>query len=182
MPTRRPTACAAASAASTYPPPPIPAHQDQRVSGGGACPRARSLIHSPDAVIHSPAEIVAGWPTTVTRSRWPHAFALRTQNPFSLLWKVTRPTKPARTSLVEDSGVDFMKPLESPVLSLRAPHRGCWGSLPYWGALAEWRLSDAVITPITSKSTISAHRSHRACTRQETHCLFEEGRIRLRPR
>jgi len=36
------------------------------------------LIHSPDAVIHSPAEIVAAWPTTVTRSRWPRAFARRT--------------------------------------------------------------------------------------------------------
>ena len=29
------------------------------------CPCARSLTHSPDAVIHSPAEIDAAWPTTV---------------------------------------------------------------------------------------------------------------------
>src|SRR5713226_3331789 len=42
-----------------------------------------SLTHSPDAVIHSPAEIVAAWPMTVTRSRWPRAFARRTQKPFS---------------------------------------------------------------------------------------------------
>jgi hypothetical protein len=45
------------------------------------------LIHSPDAVIHSPAEMTAACPTTVTRSRWPRAFALRTQKPFSALWK-----------------------------------------------------------------------------------------------
>ncbi len=30
-------------------------------------------IHSPDAVIHSPAEMIAAWPTTVTKSRWPRA-------------------------------------------------------------------------------------------------------------
>jgi hypothetical protein len=62
-----------------------------------------SLTHSPDAVIHSPAEIVAAWPMTVTRSRWPRAFARRTQKPFSLLWKVTRSTKPASTSWVDGS-------------------------------------------------------------------------------
>jgi hypothetical protein len=61
-------------------------------------PWARSLIHSPDAVIHSPAEIIAAWPTTVTKSRCPRAFALRTQKPFSPLWKVTRSTRAARTS------------------------------------------------------------------------------------
>src|SRR5271155_362314 len=37
-------------------------------------PWARSLIHSPDAVIHSPAEMMAAWPTTVSRSRCPRAF------------------------------------------------------------------------------------------------------------
>src|SRR6266478_9337655 len=62
-----------------------------------------SLTHSPDAVIHSPAEIVAAWPMTVTRSRWPRALARRTQKPFSLLWKVTRSTKPASTSWVDGS-------------------------------------------------------------------------------
>jgi hypothetical protein len=31
-------------------------------------PWVRSLTHSPVAVIHSPAEIVAAWPTTVTSS------------------------------------------------------------------------------------------------------------------
>src|SRR6266699_4510915 len=67
-----------------------------------------SLTHSPDAVIHSPAEIVAAWPMTVTRSRWPRAFARRTQKPFSLLWKVTRSTKPASTSWVDDSGCGFI--------------------------------------------------------------------------
>ena len=44
-----------------------------------------SLVNSPDAVIHSPAEIMAACPTTVTRSRRPRAFALRTQKPFSEL-------------------------------------------------------------------------------------------------
>src|SRR5664279_3392297 len=41
-------------------------------------PCVRSLVHSPDAVIHSPAEMMAACPTTVTISRWPRAFALRT--------------------------------------------------------------------------------------------------------
>src|SRR5271165_4368789 len=72
-------------------------------------PRARSVIHSPDAVIHSPAEMTATWPTTVTRSRWPRAFALRTQKPFSGLWKVTRSTRPASTSCVEGSRFDFIR-------------------------------------------------------------------------
>src|SRR5271155_236597 len=67
-------------------------------------PWVRSFTHSPDAVIHSPAAIVAAWPTTVTRSRCPRAFARRTQKPFSALWKVTRSTSPASTSWVDDSG------------------------------------------------------------------------------
>ena len=61
-------------------------------------PWVRSLSHSPEAVIHSPAEMMAAWPTTVTRSRWPRALMRRTQKPFSTLWKVTRSTRPARTS------------------------------------------------------------------------------------
>ena len=36
-------------------------------------PWVRSLTQPPVAVIHSPAEIVAAWPTSVTRSRWPRA-------------------------------------------------------------------------------------------------------------
>jgi hypothetical protein len=43
-------------------------------------PWVRSLTHSPEAVIHSPAEMVATWPTTVTTSRCPRALARRTQN------------------------------------------------------------------------------------------------------
>jgi hypothetical protein len=43
------------------------------------------LTHSPDAVIHSPAAMVAAWPTTVTTSRCPRALARRTQKPFSAL-------------------------------------------------------------------------------------------------
>ncbi len=45
-----------------------------------------SFIHSPDAVIHSVAAIVAAYPTTVTRSRCPRALARKTQNPLSALW------------------------------------------------------------------------------------------------
>jgi hypothetical protein len=61
-------------------------------------PWVRSLTHSPEPVIHSPAEMAAACPTRVTRSRWPRAFTLRTQKPFSALWKVTRSTRPARNS------------------------------------------------------------------------------------
>jgi hypothetical protein len=73
------------------------------------CPWVRSLTHSPFAVIRSPAEIVAAWPITVTRSRCPRAFARRTQKPFSALWNLRRPTRPASTSWVDDSGCGFMR-------------------------------------------------------------------------
>ena len=72
------------------------------------CPCARSLTHSPDAVIHSPAEIDAAWPTTVTRSRCPRALVRSTQNPFSALWNVTRSTRPARTSCAEAKESEFI--------------------------------------------------------------------------
>src|SRR5262245_53967301 len=72
-------------------------------------PWVRSLTHSPDAVIHSPAEITAACPTTVTNSRWPRALIRRTQKPFSSLWYVTRSTRPARTSRLDDSGCGFMR-------------------------------------------------------------------------
>src|SRR5882672_571054 len=72
-------------------------------------PWVRSFTHSPDAVIHSPAAIVAACPTTVTRSRCPRTFARRTQNPFSALWKVTRSTRPASTSWVDDTGCGFIR-------------------------------------------------------------------------
>ena len=61
-------------------------------------PCVRSLIHAPVAVIHSPADIAAAWPTAVTRFRCPLAFTRRTQKPFSGLWKVTRSTSPEMTS------------------------------------------------------------------------------------
>jgi hypothetical protein len=57
------------------------------------------LIQPPLAWMNSPAEIIAAWPTTVMRSRWPRALTRRTQKPFSELWNVTRSTKPARTSI-----------------------------------------------------------------------------------
>src|SRR5262245_59301293 len=67
-------------------------------------PCVRSLTHSPDAVIHSPAAIVAAWPTTVTTSRWRRALARNTQKPFSSLWYATRSTRPARISWFDVSG------------------------------------------------------------------------------
>src|SRR4029077_12947476 len=71
--------------------------------------------------------MIAAWPTTVTKSRWPRAFALRTQKPFSALWKVTRSTRPASTSWVDGSRLDFIRIAGSSVLSLGAtsvePHR-----------------------------------------------------------
>jgi hypothetical protein len=54
------------------------------------CPWVRSLTHSPFAVIHSPAEIVAAWPITVTSSRCPRAF--RPQNAEAVLGIVERYT------------------------------------------------------------------------------------------
>jgi hypothetical protein len=48
---------------------------------------------------NSPAEIIAAWPRTVIRSRWPRALTRSTQNPFSSLWNVTRSTRPARASV-----------------------------------------------------------------------------------
>src|SRR6202048_54259 len=66
-------------------------------------PWVRSLPHSPDAVTHSPAAITAAWPMTVINSRWPRSLMRKTQKPFSALWKVTRSTRPARTSRVDDS-------------------------------------------------------------------------------
>ena len=67
-------------------------------------PYVRSFTHSPEAVIHSPAETAAACPTTVTSSRCPRALTRRTQNPLSSLWNVTRSTEPARTSRSEDEG------------------------------------------------------------------------------
>ena len=49
-------------------------------------PWVRSFTQSPDAVIHSPAVMVAACPTTVTTSRCPRTLARRTQKPFSALW------------------------------------------------------------------------------------------------
>src|SRR5271163_253057 len=88
-------------------------------------PCVRSLVHSPDAVIHSPAEMMAACPTTVTKSRWPRAFARRPQKPFSALWKVTRSTRPASTSRVDDSGGDIMRGQDHR-FSARAPSRACF--------------------------------------------------------
>src|SRR5215467_9554387 len=62
-------------------------------------PCVRSLIQVPLTWTNSPAEIIAAWPRTVIRSRWPRALTRRTQKPFSALWKVTRSTSPARTSV-----------------------------------------------------------------------------------
>src|SRR3954452_1565835 len=60
-------------------------------------PWVRSLTPEPFAWTNSPAEIIAAWPRTVIRSRWPRALTRRTQKPFSELWNVTRSTRPAKT-------------------------------------------------------------------------------------
>src|SRR4051794_22902982 len=70
-------------------------------------PWVRSLTHSPEAVIHSPAEIVAACPTGGTRARGPRALTRRTQKPFSALWEVTRSTRPARISWTDEVGCGF---------------------------------------------------------------------------
>src|SRR5271166_965838 len=62
-------------------------------------PWVRSLIQLPLAWTNSPAEIIAAWPRTVIRSRWPRALTRSTQNPLSSLWKVTHSTRPAKTSV-----------------------------------------------------------------------------------
>ena len=68
------------------------------------CDRDRDRLPLPDqhhqsqAVIHSPAEMLAAWPTVVTRSRCPRAFTRSTQKPLSALWKVTRSTRPTSAS------------------------------------------------------------------------------------
>lgn len=54
----------------------------------------RSFVQVPAAWIHSPAEIMAACPITVTTSRCPRAFSRSTQKPFSSLW--TARARPAR--------------------------------------------------------------------------------------
>src|SRR6202165_763003 len=80
-----------------------------------------SLIHSPDAVTHSPAEMVAACPTTVINSRCPRALIRRTQKPLSSLWKVTRSTRPARTSWIDGSCCGFMSIVVSSASALGTP-------------------------------------------------------------
>lgn len=50
------------------------------------------------AVSHSPALTAGKEPRTVTKSRCPRTFTLRTANPLSSLKKVTRSTSPAISS------------------------------------------------------------------------------------
>ena len=60
---------------------------------------ARSLSIELQKQLNSPAEINAACPMTVIGSRWPRALTRSTQKPLSELWKVTRSTRPARTSV-----------------------------------------------------------------------------------
>ncbi len=71
---------------------------ERRKSARNCTPCVRSLTHRPLAWTNSPAPMVAAWPMTVIRSRWPRAFTRSTQKPLSSLWKVTRSTRPARFS------------------------------------------------------------------------------------
>ena len=91
-------------------------------------PWVRSLTQSPEAVIHSPAEIVAAWPTMVARSRCPRAFTRSTQKPVSTLWNVTRSTMPASTSRSVCVAGDGM------AMGRIIPHTPCvWRARVRWG-------------------------------------------------
>src|SRR5271165_4144074 len=94
----------------------------------------RSFTQAPLIWTNSPALIIAAWPTTVIRSRWPRALTRSTQNPFSGLWKVTRSTRPAKASVAAVWAI-FATPLPFPrigfaVLFLPAIRRssGDWHS------------------------------------------------------
>jgi hypothetical protein len=65
--------------------------------------------------------MVAACPTTVISSRCPRALIRRTQNPLSSLWKVTRSTRPARTSWVDGSCCGFMSIIVSSASALGTP-------------------------------------------------------------
>jgi hypothetical protein len=55
------------------------------------------LTDSPDALIHSPAEIDAAWPTMAMRSRCPGDLAPKAQNPLSSLVAAVGPQTEAET-------------------------------------------------------------------------------------
>src|SRR5580704_5830505 len=65
-------------------------------------PKSLFRTHRPWAVSHSPALTEGSVPTTVTNSRCPWVFTLRTENPLSSLKKVTRSISPERLSGNED--------------------------------------------------------------------------------
>src|SRR6476619_2958049 len=94
-------------------------------------PWVRSLIQLPLICTHSPAAMLAAWPTTVTRSRCPRTLTRRTQKPVSELWNVTRSTSPDRGSLsLASVGWDFATTVTSlPCWSCRrtlADVHGCF--------------------------------------------------------
>src|SRR6266516_3752757 len=62
-------------------------------------PCSLSLTHQPSALSHSPAVTEGSDPMTVVSSRCPRAFTRRTQNPLSVLWKVTRSITPEISSV-----------------------------------------------------------------------------------
>ncbi len=92
------------------------------------CPWVRSLTQLPAAVIHSPAEIAAAWPTKVTSSRWPRALSRRTRPrdaefrlPIWIVRGCSRVGGRRRDDRTQSSpGVDEPKAQ----LRLRAPWRG----------------------------------------------------------
>src|SRR5436853_3024506 len=84
-------------------------------------PRVRSLTHPPEAVIHSPAAMVAACPTTVTTSRCPRTLARSTQTPLSELWYVTRSTTPDRTFWCDVWGCGLMTVHFSVYLMAKSP-------------------------------------------------------------
>ena len=86
-------------------------------------PWVRSLTHSPEAVIHSPAATMAAWPTTVTRSRCPRA--------------LVRSTQEAVLRIVEGDALD-QPGQDLPVRGLLAPAGGGFQDVPSAGAVRQF--------------------------------------------
>jgi len=109
-----------------------------RFLGTSPCTVGHGAVIDPfaDAVIHSPAEITAAWPTTVTSSRWPRALIRQDAVAIPSLWYVTRSTRPARTSRLDGSICGFMRIVASSVPSPRAPF-GQLSSRTQFGTMAQ---------------------------------------------
>src|SRR5262249_5879113 len=96
-------------------------------------PWVRSLTHSAEAVIHSPAAMVAAWPTPGKKARVPRALGGETPKPFSAVGEVTRHRRPAKTSWFDGSGCGFMS--FEPCIRLSYGRIAPPGFSPFFGSL-----------------------------------------------